>query len=72
MVKTDASERDNIRKALMASKSGYYKTAYYKNFVETVKQRDHHTCQACGTRFNQSDAGRLYKRCPSGRREKTC
>ena len=55
MVNTDASERDNIRKALMASKSGYYKTAYYKNFVDTVKQRDHHTCQACGTRFNQSD-----------------
>jgi hypothetical protein len=38
----------------MASKSGYYKTAYYKNFVATVKQRDDHTCQACGTQFNQS------------------
>ena len=55
MVNTDTNERDNIRKALMASKSGYYKTAYYKNFVETVKQRDNHTCQACGTQYNQSD-----------------
>ena len=57
-VKTDAREREekeNIRKALMASKSGYYKTAYYKNFVAAVKQRDNYTCQACGTPFNQPD-----------------
>jgi hypothetical protein len=39
----------------MASKSGYYKTAYCKTFVEEVKQRDGHTCQACGTQFNQPD-----------------
>ena len=57
-VKTDAREREekeNIRKALMASKSGYYKTAYYKNFVAAVKLRDNYTCQACGTPFNQPD-----------------
>jgi hypothetical protein len=53
-VKPSISREDDLRKALMASKSGYYKTAYYKNFVAAVKERDSHTCQACGTQFNQS------------------
>jgi hypothetical protein len=64
---SEDTEKENIRKALLASKSGYYKTAYYKNFVATVKQRDNHTCQACGTRFNQSSMQVVCVKGPVGR-----
>jgi hypothetical protein len=52
-VRSDAGQNDDLKKALFASKSGYYKTAYYKKFVKEVKERDNYTCQACGTHFNQ-------------------
>jgi transposase-like protein len=39
---------------LACSDSAYYKSGYYRKFLQTVKERDRYTCQACGTDYNQT------------------
>ena len=51
----ETAEAEEIRQALAASKSGYYKTPYYKKFVKAIKDRDRCTCQACGKQYDESN-----------------
>lgn len=48
---------------LACSDSAYYKSAYYREFLRTVKERDNYTCRACGTQYNPS---RMRAVCVSG------